>query len=202
MANGDVPFQNAAVYVWHCDAVGGYSMYSDGIENETYVRGAQVADADGTISYTSTFPACHTVRWPHIHFEVHPSVDDIGDSAIAIAIPRVALPEEVNETVYALSDYAGSTENVTHVSLDSDIVFGDEGGALQLATMSGDVESCYAVSLTARVDTGTSPAAGAAPTAAAGRGHSSRARRRNSTRRGWHASGGRLGWNTPGLMNG
>jgi len=49
MANDDAPFADVAVYVWHCDAAGGYSMYSDGIENETYLRGVQVADSSGTV---------------------------------------------------------------------------------------------------------------------------------------------------------
>ncbi|RYZ24808.1 MAG: 3,4-dioxygenase subunit beta, partial [Propionibacteriaceae bacterium] len=60
MANDDAPFEGVAVYVWHCDAAGGYSMYSEGIEDETYLRGVQVADATGTVSYTSIFPACYT----------------------------------------------------------------------------------------------------------------------------------------------
>lgn len=170
MANGDVPFENAAVYVWHCDAAGGYSMYSDGIENETYLRGVQVADSSGTVSYTSIFPACYSGRWPHIHFEVYSTVDDISDSANAIATSQVALPQDVCETVYALAEYDGSSRNLAQVSLDSDNVFGDDGGALQLATVSGDTSSGYVVSLTVRVDTTTTPTAGSAPSGGGGGG--------------------------------
>jgi protocatechuate 3,4-dioxygenase beta subunit len=172
-ANGDVPFEDVAVYVWHCDAAGGYSMYSDGIENETYLRGVQVADSSGTVSFTSIFPACYTGRWPHIHFEVYPGIDDIddiGDSANAIATSQVALPQETSETVYALSGYEGSSENLAQVSLDSDNVFGDDGGALQLATVTGDATSGYQVALTVRVDTTTTPTAGAAPSGRGGAG--------------------------------
>ena len=166
-ANGDVPFAGAAVYVWHCDAAGGYSMYSDGIENETYLRGVQVADSSGTVAFTSIFPACYTGRWPHIHFEVYPTLDDIGDSANAIVTSQVALPQDVSETVYALSGYEGSTENLAQVSLDSDNVFGDDGGALQLATVTGDATSGYRAALTVRVDTTTTPTASAAPSGSA-----------------------------------
>ncbi len=163
MANGDAPFTDAAVYVWHCNAAGGYSMYSSGIENETYLRGVQVAGSDGSVSYTSIFPACYSGRWPHIHFEVYPTVNDISDSANAIATSQVALPQDVCETVYALSDYSGSSANLAQVSLTSDNVFGDDGGVLQLATVSGDATSGYQVSLTVRVDTSTTPTAGSAP---------------------------------------
>lgn len=163
MANGNVPFAGAAVYVWHCDATGSYSMYSSGIENETYLRGVQVADANGQVTFSSIIPACYSGRWPHIHFEVYPDVDSITDSTNAIATSQVALPEEACAAVYALDAYSGSSKNLAQTSLDSDNVFGDDGGELQLATMSGDVDSGYLVSLTAGVDTATTPTAGSAP---------------------------------------
>lgn len=170
MADDDAPFTDVAVYVWHCDAAGGYSMYSEGIEDETYLRGVQVADSTGTVSYTSIYPACYTGRWPHIHFEVYPSVNDISDSANAISTSQIAMPKDVSETVYQLSGYENSTANLSQVSLDSDNVFGDDGGALQLATVTGDASSGYQVSLTVRVDTTTIPTAGAAPDGGGGGG--------------------------------
>jgi protocatechuate 3,4-dioxygenase beta subunit len=163
IANGNIPFKDAAVYVWHCDAAGGYSMYSEGIESETYLRGVQVADSDGKVTYTSIFPACYTGRWPHIHFEVYPTVNDITDSANAIATSQVALPQDVSETVYALSGYEGSTSNLSQVSLNTDNVFSDDSGSRQLATVTGDATSGYQVALTVGVDTTTTPSAGAVP---------------------------------------
>lgn len=163
-ANGDTPMTGAAVYVWHCDTEGNYSMYSSGIENETYLRGVQVVGDDGVVSFTSIFPGCYDGRWPHIHFEVYPSVDAITDASNAIATSQVALPKETCDVVYAdTSLYPSSASNLTRVSLDSDNVFGDDGGALQLATTSGDNASGYTVSLGVRVDTATTPTAGAAP---------------------------------------
>ncbi|MWV51350.1 3,4-dioxygenase subunit beta (plasmid) [Rathayibacter sp. VKM Ac-2803] len=163
MANNGVPFENAAVYVWHCDAGGSYSMYSSPIEDETYLRGVQVADRSGAVTFTSIFPACYSGRWPHIHFEVYPDVASITDSTNAIATSQVALPEDACTRVYALDAYAGSSANMAQVSLTDDNVFGDDGGALQLGTATGDVTSGYTVALTARVDTTTTPTAGAAP---------------------------------------
>jgi len=163
MANGDAPFAGVAVYVWHCDNEGRYSMYSSGVENETYLRGVQVADSSGVVSFTSNYPACYSGRWPHIHFEVYPSVDDITDSTNAISTSQIAMPEETCETVYALSDYDGSSNNLSQVSLDTDNVFSDDSGALQLATVTGDATSGYQVSLTVRVDTSTATTAGSVP---------------------------------------
>lgn len=163
MANGNILFANAAVYVWHCDAAGAYSMYSSGVENESYLRGVQVADKGGQVTYTSIFPACSAGRWPHIHFEVYRAVADITDSTKAISTSQVALPQEVSETVYTLPEYQGSTANLAQVSLSSDKVFGDDGGAHQLATVTGDIMTGYNVELTVGVDAATVPTAGSVP---------------------------------------
>ena len=51
------PLAGAAVYVWHCDRDGNYSMYSDAAADENYLRGVQEAADDGTLSFTTIFPA-------------------------------------------------------------------------------------------------------------------------------------------------
>ena len=160
LAGGGVPFEGVAVYVWHCTREGGYSMYSSGIEDQNHLRGVQVADASGTVRFTSVFPACYDGRWPHVHFEVYPDQASIADSTTAIATSQVALPQDVCETVYATTGYEASVANLSRVSLDGDNVFGDDGGASQLATVTGDVSSGYTVSLALGVDTGTIPTGG------------------------------------------
>lgn len=168
LANGGSPFAGVAVYVWHADRAGRYSLYSSGIENENYLRGVQIADADGRVRYTSIFPACYDGRWPHIHFEVYPDQAGITDATKAIATSQVALPQNVCDAVYAQSGYEQSVANLKKVSLSSDNVFGDDSGALQLATVTGDVTSGYTVTLKVGVDTTTKPSGGGAPPTGAG----------------------------------
>lgn len=153
LANGGTPFAGAAVYVWHCDRDGAYSLYSTGVENENYLRGVQVADAAGQVTYTSIFPACYAGRWPHVHFEVYPDQGGITDASNAVATSQVALPKDVCDTVYATTGYARSATNLAATSLDTDNVFGDDGGVTQLATVTGDVTAGYAVALAVGVDT-------------------------------------------------
>ncbi|WP_369134798.1 intradiol ring-cleavage dioxygenase [Modestobacter sp. I12A-02662] len=160
LANGGLPFEGVAVYAWHCDRDGGYSLYSDGITDQNYLRGVQIADANGTVTFTSIVPACYTGRWPHIHFEVYPDRASITDATTAIATSQVALPQDVCDTVYATRGYESSVRNLAQLSLDSDNVFDDDGGASQLATVTGDVSTGYTVSLAVGVDTGTTPTGG------------------------------------------
>nr|WP_269205042.1 intradiol ring-cleavage dioxygenase [Motilibacter aurantiacus] len=168
LANGGSPFEGVAVYVWHCTREGGYSMYSDGVTDQNFLRGVQIADSAGTVRFTSVFPACYDGRWPHIHFEVYPDADSITDVANVIATSQVALPRSTCETVYAQPGYEASVTNLAKVSLDSDNVFGDDGGALQLATVTGDVSAGLTVSLPVRVDTRTTPTGGGQPPSGGG----------------------------------
>ncbi|WP_068275582.1 3,4-dioxygenase subunit beta [Aldersonia kunmingensis] len=169
LAGGGVPFEGVAVYVWHCDRAGGYSMYSDGVTDQNYLRGVQVADSSGKVMFTSIVPACYSGRWPHIHFEVYPDQSSITDSNAAIATSQVALPKHVCDVVYATTGYEASVRNLARVTLASDNVFSDDGGASQIATVSGDAASGYTVALTAGVDTTTAPTGGQPP-AGGGRG--------------------------------
>jgi protocatechuate 3,4-dioxygenase beta subunit len=145
-AGGCTPLTGAAVYLWHCDREGRYSMYSSGAENENYLRGVQETDADGRVTFTSIFPACYSGRWPHIHFEVYRSVDDATGGGEPIATSQLAFPADVCTVAYATEGYEQSVINLAQVSLDTDMVFAD-GVSQQLASMSGDAESGYTATL-------------------------------------------------------
>ncbi len=152
LANDGKAFAGTAVYVWHCDREGGYSMYSEAVTDQNYLRGVQIADEDGRVRFTSIFPACYSGRWPHIHFEVYPDQASITDSAKAIAISQVALPEDACTAVYAQPGYESSVAAMSQVTLQRDNVFGDDEGARQLGTVTGDVTSGYTISLVVGID--------------------------------------------------
>jgi len=138
----------AGVYLWHCDRDGNYSLYSRGVEGENYLRGVQETDATGTVRFTSIYPACYSGRWPHIHFEVYSDVANAVASGPIVKTSQLALPEEVNDLVYATSGYEQSVRNLAQTSLARDNVFGDDGGIHQIASMSGSVAGGYTAALT------------------------------------------------------
>jgi protocatechuate 3,4-dioxygenase beta subunit len=146
------PLAGAAVYLWHCDQGGNYSMYSQAVANENYLRGVQAADDNGLVTFQSIFPACYSGRWPHIHFEVYPSLDMATDEANKIATSQIALPQDACELVYATDGYSQSVSNLQQVSLDSDNVFRD-GVTQQMGTITGSVDQGMTVALTVPVST-------------------------------------------------
>lgn len=91
---------------------------------------------------------------------MYPDQSSITDASNAIATSQVALPQDACDAVYATDGHESSVSNLSQVSLDSDNVVGDDGGALQLGTMTGDLTSGYAVSLALGVDTSTTPTGG------------------------------------------
>ena len=146
--NGDsvTPLAGAAVYLWHCDREGRYSLYDDEIAGENYLRGVQEADDDGNLTFTTIFPACYSGRWPHMHFEVYESVAKATSADNKLRTSQLALPEDVCNDVYATEGYEQSVSNLSRLSLESDGIFGD-GYSLQMAAVTGSVEEGYTVSL-------------------------------------------------------
>lgn len=146
------PLAGAAVYLWHCNREGEYSLYSDAVTKENYLRGVQAADDNGLVTFTSVFPACYSGRWPHIHFEIYPSLELATNEANKIATSQIALPKDACDAVYATDGYAQSVSTLAQVSLTTDNVFRDDGAAQQLGTMTGSVTDGLTVALTVPVN--------------------------------------------------
>ncbi len=149
-ANGGAPLAGAAVYLWHCDANGLYSLYSPGATAENYLRGVQEADANGVVTFTSIYPACYSGRWPHIHYEVYPSLAAATSGSNRLATSQLALSKDVSEAVYASAGYPQSTQNLAQVSLATDMVFRD-GAELETPAITGSVAAGYTISMSAAI---------------------------------------------------
>jgi protocatechuate 3,4-dioxygenase beta subunit len=141
------PYAGAAVYLWHCSREGEYSMYSENVTDENFLRGVQAADGAGALAFTSIFPAAYDGRWPHIHFEVYPTLDDATSAGNRLRTSQIALPEDVCKEVYENADgYDASVANLARTSLATDLVFAD-GYSLQMATLTGNVEQGFVATL-------------------------------------------------------
>jgi protocatechuate 3,4-dioxygenase beta subunit len=116
-ASGE-PLPGAAVYLWHCDREGRYSLYT-----------------------------AYDGRWPHIHFEVYESLEAATGGGTLLKTSQLAFPEDVCDAVYATDGYEQSVTNLERTSLETDMVFADDQAEHQLATVTGDARSGYAATL-------------------------------------------------------
>ncbi|MFG6460013.1 intradiol ring-cleavage dioxygenase [Roseateles sp. DXS20W] len=135
-----------AIYLWHCDALGRYSMYSSGVTGENYLRGVQATGTDGTAVFQTIYPGCYAGRVPHIHFEVYRSTTTATNWNNKLRTSQLCFPSDANTAVYATSGYGSSAANNNASSLSSDGIFSD-GYSTQLATVTGSVSAGYVARL-------------------------------------------------------
>lgn len=142
-----------AIYLWHCTQDGLYSLYT--APDENYLRGVQVADADGIVTFTTIFPGCYPGRWPHMHFEIYPSLDLATDHRNAVLTSQFALPEDVCREVYATAaGYERSISAFERVSIVRDNVFRDNSEdqmTMMTPLLSGNVRDGYVAEVTVGV---------------------------------------------------
>jgi protocatechuate 3,4-dioxygenase beta subunit len=141
------PLAGRAVYVWQNDRDGNYSMYAPAIFSENYLRGVQVTDPDGRVTFNTIFPGCYGARWPHIHFSIYASAAAAMSGNPALVTSQLALPPAPCEAVYASADYGQSGSRFRQRTLASDSEFGDDAAVHQLAEVTGSIADGFVASL-------------------------------------------------------
>jgi len=132
-----------AIYLWHCDAAGRYSMYSSGVTAENYLRGVQSTDANGQATFTSIFPGCYSGRMPHMHFEVYRNATTATSFSNKLKTSQLAFPVATCQEIYNnTSGYSASIANLASISFATDNVFSD-GVTLELVSITGSVAAGY-----------------------------------------------------------
>jgi protocatechuate 3,4-dioxygenase beta subunit len=101
----------------------------------------QAADDTGWVTFTSIFPGAYPGGWPHVHFEVYPSVAQAMNSADRLHTGRLALPADACATAYATTGYAVSKANLATEALAG-------GRPLEMPTVTGDVRRGFVATRT------------------------------------------------------
>lgn len=118
-SNDCTPLPNVYVDIWHCDAQGMYSEYGgNNMQREDYteshfLRGRQLTNANGEVSFISIFPGWYPSRAPHIHVEV------LKTNGRSIRVSQIAFEKETCETIYATANYNGTAQTQNN---DDDIL--------------------------------------------------------------------------------
>lgn len=135
----------AMVDIWHCDATGNYSEYGgSGMQSTNYqsvhfLRGRQVTDANGLVTFTTIFPGWYNGRATHIHVHIH------NASGTSLKITQIAFPEGSGTAVAAVNGYGKGMNGYTYNAKDN--VFGNDGGKSQIATVTGNVTTGFELNI-------------------------------------------------------
>lgn len=131
---------------------GEYSLYATDLLSENYLRGVQVTDGNGQVTFQTIFPACYSGRYPHIHVEVYKSAALATGQANAILTTQLAMPRDICSTVYSgATGYSASVTNLAAVTTASDGVFDTSTTAelsAQTPALTGTVASGYTGTVT------------------------------------------------------
>ena len=154
----------AAVYIWHCDANGEYSGYS-ARENgtharETFLRGVQLTDADGQVTFTTIFPGWYMPRLTHIHVQIFVAGSVLSSGTVAAATTQLCFPDAVTAAAYGNAALYPKGQNRVTPTYASDQVFGN-GIGTELLTVSGSAATGYHAGIVIGISsTGSSPESG------------------------------------------
>jgi protocatechuate 3,4-dioxygenase beta subunit len=133
----------AWIDIWHANDDGVYSDESvESTSSQTWLRGYQITDDDGKVSFVTVFPGWYSGRTIHIHLRVR-TFD--GSTTTTNYTTQLFFAEADNNAVLATSDYtrAGKTRDTTNAT---DMVYQQEvaaGGAV-LVPLSGNTTDGYA----------------------------------------------------------
>ena len=141
--------ENARVDIWHCNKDGYYSGYANqnsvlgnkSYLGETWLRGYQMADANGAVVFTTIYPGWYSGRATHIHFEVF--VNNVLKKT-----SQLTFPDSVSDIVHVSTLYAAHGINPSRITEDNIFANSATDLANETATISGSVADGYKASLT------------------------------------------------------
>ncbi|MGW4756677.1 intradiol ring-cleavage dioxygenase [Streptomyces chartreusis] len=170
--DGCTPVKGAAVEIWHCDAWGYYSGYTtanpggsapaeseDGstADDDTYLRGYQIANANGVVKFETIFPGWYTPRTCHIHLKVHTGgqkEDGTYEGGKVNYTGQLFFDDTIAEEIFTLEPY--SKHSGSYTALDDDMVYDGGGASSGLLTLEAvhkkDPSKGYKGFLTVAVD--------------------------------------------------
>jgi protocatechuate 3,4-dioxygenase beta subunit len=160
-ANGCEPIRNAAVDIWHCDALGTYSGEpSEGNEGGAYLRGIQLTDKKGLAEFATIYPGQYPGRTTHIHLKVHTGgrrSDSTHSGGHVSHTGQLFTTDRQDAEVFALDPYDRNTAEVT--PRDADFIYREQGGSSAVLALAPAGGSLVQDGLAGRVTLGVDPGA-------------------------------------------
>jgi protocatechuate 3,4-dioxygenase beta subunit len=155
------PIRDAAVDVWHCDALGVYSGESwEGSEGETYLRGIQLTDGSGLAEFATIYPGQYLGRTTHIHIKVHiggRQTDGTYSGGHVSHTGQLFTSDRHDAEVFALAPYNRNTTEI--VPRNRDGVFLEQGGSSSVLHLAPLGSSLAGDGFTGRATLGVDPGA-------------------------------------------
>ena len=125
--------QGAQVDVWHCDALGVYSDVSaESTVGKRFLRGYQVTDSNGAVTFATIYPGWYQGRAVHIHFKVRTFT---GSHKTFEFTSQIFFDDAISDMVFKQSPYSSRGSRDTRNAADMVYTSNSNSGAMLLATL-------------------------------------------------------------------
>jgi protocatechuate 3,4-dioxygenase beta subunit len=141
------PMPGVQVDLWHCNALGVYSDEpSEGTSSQTWLRGYQVTDSSGSVTFTTIFPGWYGGRTTHIHLRVRSKYNSASSTDDGRNTTQVFFPQDaINDVSTSVAPYRARGVNMR--TNDSDYVYRTQTKGKTELELAGSPGSGYAASV-------------------------------------------------------
>ncbi len=138
------PLAGAQVDIWHCNASGVYSdIAGEGTTGQQWLRGYQISDANGMVSFATILPGWYAGRTTHIHARIRSAYSEASSTSDGTNTTQMffaqALVDMISTTI---APYA--SEGVNPTTNASDRVYAEQTAGQNELTLVGSVAAGYA----------------------------------------------------------
>ncbi|MEO8372179.1 MAG: IPT/TIG domain-containing protein [Candidatus Solibacter sp.] len=143
----------AYVDIWHCDAKGIYSdepSYNPGggtgtvvTSGQKFLRGYQITDQNGSVTFTTVYPGWYSSRTIHIHVRVRTYN---GSTVLSNFVSQIFFDETINNTALAAPAYTRTSARDTTNARD--MVYNVANQTRMLSTTTGSNDAGYVSTIT------------------------------------------------------
>jgi protocatechuate 3,4-dioxygenase beta subunit len=138
-ANSCVPLPGVQIDIWHANALGVYSDIAGlGSSNQRFLRGYQVTDREGKVSFATIYPGWYPGRTPHIHLKAR--ISNAAGNKNLEATTQLFFDDAVTDSVYG-GNAPYNTRSARHTRNSEDGIYGGQSGLL--AVLKGSATSGY-----------------------------------------------------------
>jgi len=134
------PIKDAAVDIWHCDALGLYSGF-DQAPGEQFLRGTQLTATDGRATFDTIYPGWYQGRAVHIHMKVH-------NGGNVVHTGQLFFDDVQTDAVYKRSPY--NSKGAPDTPNASDSIYRDAGAASAIVDLTSKADG-YTATITVGV---------------------------------------------------
>ncbi len=126
------PLVGAGVEIWQANALGVYSdEASESTVGQTWLRGTQLTDSNGQVTFATIVPGWYAGRTMHIHLKVHTS----GAQGTVVHTGQIFFPDAIDSVVAATAPYTSNTTARTTNATDR--VYTTQNGSSVIMDITG-----------------------------------------------------------------